>query len=197
VFPVLSHLREPRGCGTVEDTTAVDSLLEWPGALLEKIVALLGGVGVDLAPLWLQLFLVALVVGLLVPATKRVRTRKKSERLALVAVVALALTALGVLIGLVENATTPRRVAGTVISDRLAELRVTLLDFRGRTVSSGSGLVDTVSGRFALHYNPLVDGRARTLRITAPGCSAQDVDLSRAQLRASTEAQWNHRCIAG
>jgi len=181
----------------VEDTKAVDSLLQWPADLLDKIVALLGKVGIDLAPLWLQLFLLALVVALLIPAIKRLRARKKADRLPLVAVAALALVAFGVAIGLAENATTPNRVAGSVVSDRLADVRVALLDFRGRTVSSGSGLVDTISGRFALHYSPLVDGRARKLRISARGCREQDVELSRAQLRAATEAQWSHQCVAG
>lgn len=179
------------------DNKAVDSLLQWPGDLLEKIASLLGIVGIDLAPLWLQFFLLALIVALLIPAAKHLRARRKADRLPLVGVVALALVGIGVLIGLVENATTPRRVAGTVLSNRLTDIRVALLDFRDSVISSGSGLVDTNSGRFALHYNPLVDGRARKLRVSAPGCLTQDIVLARAQLRAATEAQWNHQCIAG
>ena len=181
----------------MEDAKAVDALLQWPGDLLDRITGLLAKVGIDLAPLWLQLFLLVLVAGLLVPAVKRLRARKKADRVPLVAVIALALVALGVVIGLVDNATTPGRVAGTLRSDRLADTRMALLDFRDRTVSSGSGLADTASGRFALHYSPLVDGRARKLRVSAPGCRAQDHELSRAQLRAGTETQWSHQCVAG
>lgn len=181
----------------MEDNKAVASLLEWPGDLLEKISSLLGKVGIDLAPLWLQLFLLALVVALLIPAAKRLGARRKADRLPVVGVVALALVGIGVLIGLLENATTPRRVAGSVLSNRLTDVRVALLDFRDSVISSGSGLVDTTSGRFALHYNPLVDGRARKLRVSAPGCLAQDIVLSRAQLRVATEAQWNYQCIPG
>lgn len=181
----------------MEDSGAVDSLVRWSGALLDNIVALLGKVGIELPPIALQLFLLALVIGLLIPALKRVRVRWKTDRLPLVAIVALALVALGVSLGLIENATTPDRVAGWLSSDRLADIRVELLDFRDRSISPGSGLVDTGSGRFALHYSPLIDGRARKLRITAPGCRAQDIELSRAQLRAGNELRWSHQCVAG
>lgn len=179
----------------MEDAKAVESLLEWPGDLLDRITGLLAKVGIDLAPLWLQLFLLVLVAALLVPTLKRLRARRKKERAPLVAVAVLALVALGVVIGLVDNATMPGRVAGTLRFERLQDARVGLLDFRERTVSSGSGAVDTASGRFALHYSPLVDGRARKLRVSAPGCRAQDFELSRPQLRAGTEAQWSYRCV--
>ena len=180
----------------MEDSKAVETLLGLPGDVLDRITALLAKVGIDLAPLALQLFLLALVGALLAVAGKRLRARNKSQRVPLVAVVALALVALGILIGLVDNATTPGRVAGTLKSDRPADVRLALLDFRDRSVSSGSGLVDTASGRFALHYSPLVDGRARKLRISAARCRAQDLELSRAQLRAGTEPHWSHECVA-
>jgi hypothetical protein len=181
----------------VEDSGAVDSLVRWSGALLDNIVAVLGKVGIELPPIALQLFLLALVIGLLIPALKRLGARGKTDRLPLVASVALALVALGVSIGLIENATTPDRVAGSLSSDRLADVRVELLDFRDRSISSGSGLVDTSTGRFALHYDPLIDGRARKLRITAPGCRVQDIELSRTQLRTGSELRWSHQCVAG
>jgi hypothetical protein len=154
----------------MNETQALYSLLQWPGKLLDRIAALLLKVGIDLAPLWLQLFLLALVTALLVPVWKRHRARRKADRLPLIAVVVLALVALGVLIGIGDNATASDRVAGTLSSDRLGEVRVSLVDFGDRVVSTGSGLVDTGSRRFALHYSPLFDSRARKLRITAPGC---------------------------
>lgn len=180
-----------------EDTKAVDSLLHWPGEVLDSIVALLGKVGIDLAPIVLQLFLLTLVVALLISTFKRLRARKKEDRLPSVAVVALVLVALGVLGGLFENATTPSRVAGSLQSDRLADVRVALLDFRDVVISKGSGLVDTNSGRFALHYSPLIDGRAHKLRITAPNCRVQDIPLSRTQLRERNELLWSYQCVAG
>lgn len=152
----------------MEDAKAVDALLQWLGDLLDRMTGLLAKVGIDLAPLWLQFFLLVLVAGLLVPAVKRLRPRKKADRVPLVAVIALALVALGVVIGLVDNATTPGRVAGTLRSDRLADTRMALLDFRDRTVSSGSGLADTASGRFALHYSPLVARSTPARMLCAP-----------------------------
>lgn len=181
----------------MEETKAVESLLQWPGDLLDRVVALLGKVGIDLAPLWLQLFLLVIVAALLIPVVRRLRARRKKDRLPLVAAAVLVLVCAGVVIGIVENATTPGRVGGSIAFERLGELRVALLDFRDMTISTGSGLVDSASGRFALHYSPLVDGRARKLRISAAGCRPMDIALGRAQLRAASEGQWRFQCVTG
>ena len=179
------------------DSSAVNSLLQWPADLLDRIVALLSKVGIDLAPLWLQLFLFVVVVALLIPTIKRVRARRKADRLPLVAAAALVLVLVGILTGIAENWTTPGRVAGRVAFDRPADLRVALLDFRDLTVSTGSGQIDSSTGQFALHYSPVMDGRARKLRIIGPGCKSMDVALARAQLRAASEGQWTYQCVPG
>lgn len=179
----------------MQDGKVVDSVLQAPGEILDWIVALLGKVGIDIAPLWLQIFLLLLVAALLVPLYKKRKARKKAERPPLIKLAALALVAAGVLIGLTENATTPGRVGGTLKSDQLADLRLALLDFRGREISSGSGLADTTTGRFALHYSPLIDSRARNLRVIAPNCKPQDFELARPQLRAEAELTWSHKCV--
>ena len=57
--------------------------------------------------------------------------------------------------------------------------------------------VDTETGRFALHYSPLVDGRARKLRVIAAGCKPQDYDLARAKLRSESEITWGYQCVPG
>ncbi|MEW5881034.1 MAG: hypothetical protein AB1761_11405 [Pseudomonadota bacterium] len=178
------------------DVKAVDQLLQWPGELLDRVSALLAKVGIDLTPLVLQLFLLAIVVALLIPTVRRVRARRKADRLPLVAAVVLALVVLGVLLGLADNATTPKRVAGTLRSDRLDTAAVALLDYRDRVISTGAGAVDSVNGAFALHYDPLVDGRARKLRVTAAGCKPIEFELARAQLRARAEPTFTHRCAA-
>lgn len=175
----------------------VDSLLQWPGELLDRIVALLGKVGVDLAPLWLQAFLFVILVVLLIPVIRRVRARRKADRLPLIAAVLLALALLGIAIGVAENASTPRRVAGSVGFDRLADVRVTLLDFRDLPISTGSGQVDSSTGQFALHYSPVMNGRARKLRISASGCKPVDMPLARSQLRAASESRWIYPCVPG
>jgi hypothetical protein len=174
----------------------LSSVLRPPGELLDFIVEELSKVGVDLPPLALQIFFLVLVCATLPAIWKRLRARKKADRLPLVAFIAMALIAVGVLLGLVDNLTMPRRVSGRVASDRLADVRVALLDFRDRTISMDAGVVDTSSGYFALHYSPLVNGRARKLRFTAAACKPQDAELSRAQLRAQSEVQWSFQCIA-
>lgn len=173
------------------------ALLKLPGELLDQVTALLSKVGIDLAPLALQLFLLALVVALLVPTLRKLRARRKADRAPLVSVVVLALVAAGVLIGLLENATTPATVRGTLASDRLHSAQLTLLDFRDQTISFGDGRPDTQSGVFVLHYKPLVDGRARKLRVTATGCKPQDSALARAQLRAETSISKDFTCVPG
>jgi hypothetical protein len=178
----------------VQDAKAVDAVLQAPGEILDRILALLARVGIDIAPLWLQVFLLLLVAALLVPAIKKLKARKKAERTPWIVIAALALVELGVVIGLVENTTTPGRVGGTLQSERLTDMRLTLLDFRDREISTDSGRPDTTTGRFALHYSPLVDGRARKLRVIATKCKPQDFELARPQLRAQTELTWSHKC---
>jgi hypothetical protein len=173
------------------------TLLKLPGELLDQIAALLSKVGIDLAPLTLQLFLLALVAALLVPTIKKLYARRKVDRVPMINVVVLALVAAGVLIGLVENATTPTTVRGTLASDRLHSVELALLDFRDQVISYGDSRPDTQSGVFVLHYKPLVDGRARKLRVTAAGCRPQETALARAQLRAETRITEDFACVAG
>ncbi|MCA3228216.1 MAG: hypothetical protein ING40_04180 [Burkholderiales bacterium] len=173
------------------------ALLKLPADLLDQTTALLGKVGIDLAPLTLQVFLLALVVALLVPTVRKLRARKKADRAPLINVVVLSLVAAGVLIGMLENATTPSTVRGTLTSDRLHSVQIALLDFRDQVISFGDGRPDTQSGMFVLHYKPLVDSRARKVRISSAGCKPQEATLARAQLRAETRLSLNHACIPG
>jgi len=181
----------------------IGKLLEAPGDILDAIGRLLFAVGVELPSLWLQLFLLVLVGALAVPlvkqwraAAKAARAKKSNKPLAMpvLEVVVLALVATGVVVGIVDNATTPPRVGGQLASSRLADARLALLDYQDRVISRDTGMVDTATGRFALHYSPLVDGRARKLRIAAAGCKEQDHPLPRAQLRAGSEATLEHTC---
>jgi len=181
----------------------IGKLLEAPGDILDAIGRLLATVGLDLPPLVLQLFLLVLVAALAVPLVKQYRAAMKAAKakrskkplaVPVLEIVVLALVAIGVVTGIVDNATTPSRVGGQLASSRLPDARLALLDYKDRVISKDSGMVDTTTGRFALHYNPLVDGRARKLRIAASGCKAQEHALPRAQLRAGSEATLEHTC---
>lgn len=177
-----------------DEAKAVDALLQVPGDVLDRVLALLSKVGVELPPLGLQLFLLVLVAALLVPAIRTLKARRKADRTPWIAVAALSLVEAGILVGIVENATTPGRVHGTLQSEQLAQVTLQLLDFRDLVISTDAGRADTTTGEFALHYNPIWDGRARKLRVTAPGCAPQQVDLARSQLRAEAELRWTYPC---
>lgn len=178
----------------MEDAQGIGKLLQMAGDLLDMIGLLLARVGIDLSTLVLQLFLFVIVGALAWPVYRKVRARKMADRLPLVYAVVLGLAGLGIIIGIAENGSTPSRVGGQVKAAQLGEVRVSLLDYRDQVISVDSGMVDTATGRFALHYNPLINGRARKLRIGAAGCRGQDYALPRAQLRAASEVTWEYTC---
>jgi len=82
-------------------------------------------------------------------------------------------------------------------ADRLHSVELALLDFRGQVISFGEGRPDTQNGVYVLHYNPLVDGRARKLLVTASDCKPQESALARAQLRAGTRLHTDYTCVPG
>lgn len=174
---------------------AAVKILEIPSQLLEKVIETLAKVGIELPALGWQLFLLALVMAVLYPAFRKLRSREPGERaIPLTETVALGLIALGIVWGVVSQTLLPRSLWGHVISINLQDVRVQLLDFRGRTISSGSGAVDTETGAFVLDDNPIVNGRARTLRIVAQGCAPRDYEIPRSHLRAGSELQWEYDC---
>ena len=178
----------------MEDAQGIGKLLQMAGDLLDMVSLLLARVGIDLSSVVLQLFLLVIIGALAWPVYKKVRARQKADRLPLVYAVVLGLAGLGIVIGIVENGTTPSRVSGQVKSAQLGDIRVALLDYRDQVISVDSGMVDTATGRFALHYSPLINGRARKLRIGATGCREQDHALPRAQLRAGSDVTWEYLC---
>lgn len=178
----------------MEDAQGIGKLLQMAGDLLDMVGLLLARVGIDLSTLVLQLFLLVIIGALAWPVYKRVRTRKKADRLPLVYAVVLGLAGLGIVIGILENGTAPSRVSGQVKAAQLGDVRVSLLDYRDQVISVDSGMVDTATGRFALHYSPLINGRARKLRIGATGCQGRDHALPRAQVRAGSEITWEYIC---
>lgn len=189
----------------VNQVQVISDLLDVPSGILDAIGRLLAAVGLSLPALWLQIFLLVLVGALAVPLLKQYRVAAKAAKakrsrkplaLPLLEIVVLALVVVGILVGVVDNATTPTRVGGQLASSRLADARLALLDYRDQVISLDSGLVDTVTGRFALHYSPLMEGHARKLRITAAGCKTQEQALPRAQLRAGSEVTVEHQCAA-
>ena len=178
----------------MNDAEGLGKLLQAASSILEAIGLMLGKLGIDLPLLVLQLFGLVVLVGLAWPLYRKVRVRKKAERMAPIWLVVPALAALGIVFGIVDNATAPSRVSGTVKVTPGQTPRATLLDYRNQPVSIDSGLIDSVSGTVALHYSPLWVGQARKIRLSAAGCADQDIALPRAALRAGNDFQWGHVC---
>jgi hypothetical protein len=167
-------------------------LIDLPGQLLDKVVEALAKAGIELPALVLQLFLLVLVLLSLFVAVRALRPDwRRAGATALLSAGAIALIAIGILIGIAMQATLPNRLAGRVRAQDLASVQVELLDFRGQSISTG-GSVDTQTGEFFTYYSPAWNGRARTLRISAVGCKTKDQPISRGQLR--TEGVWEFVC---
>jgi hypothetical protein len=166
-------------------------LIDLPGQLLDKVVEVLAKVGIELPALVLQLFLLVLVLLALFVAVRALRPDWRQAGAALLGAGAIGLIAIGIGIGILMQVALPSRLAGRVNANDLAGLQVELLDFRGQSVSTG-GSVDTQTGEFFTYYSPAWNGRARTLRIRAAGCTAKDQPISRGQLR--TESVWEFVC---
>ncbi len=163
-------------------------LLDYPGEVLQKVVDLLAGVGVEVSPLVTQVFLLVLVLAVLVVFRRKLWPPARAERLALVAGMALLLVALGLLghWARLLVAPLPDHVQGRVIAADLHQVRVALLDHRGEALPAGSGVVDTGSGEFALRYHVGFGDRPRTLVVRRPGCVEHRVPLGLAALRAGS-----------
>lgn len=175
------------------DNVEPTDLLGLPSRLLDQVVEILAGVGIELPSLLLQGFLLVLVLLALFVALRPLRARwPQVGALPLLGAGAIALVALGILAGIGSQLALPDRLVGRVESTTLAGVRVELLDFRG-VVVSGGGSADTTSGEFVAYYQPLWHGRARTLRITAPGCKARDHAIARSRL--DTESAWEFTCV--
>lgn len=175
----------------MEDSEGVLSL---PQQMLDRVLDLLSKVGIDLAALAVQLFLLTLVLVSFVVAARRLRGARDSPSLASwLAVTALGLVAAGIVIGVVDQARLPDRVLGRLDGIRPG-IHVELLDFRGQRVSPDSGGVDSETGVFVLHYRPIFDGRARRLRVSAPGCEPDEKPIPRALLRAKGGSSWVFEC---
>jgi len=176
----------------VADKAEPTDLLGLPSQLLERAGESVAGVGIELPALVLQGFLLVLVLLALMLALRPLRAAWPAvTALPALTAAAIALVALGIVYGIGAQALLPGQFVGRVQAADLGGLRVALLDFRGETVSSG-GSVDTASGEFVAYYRPLVHGRARTLRLLAPGCKARDHAIGRSRLDA--EAPWECWC---
>lgn len=173
-------------------------VLDYPGEVLQKVVDLLSGVGVELGPVVIQGFLLVLVLAVLVAFRRKLWPLSGAEHLALVAGAALLLVALGIVGHWVRLmvAPLPDHVQGRVLAADLHQVRIGLLDHRGEAVPAGSGVVDTGNGEFVLRYRVGFGDRPRTLVVRRPGCVERQVPIGLAALRAGSFFEVEFTCEA-
>lgn len=175
----------------MEEPESITAVLDFGPAMLEKVLGVLQKVGIDLPILLVQIFLF-IIVGLLFGwLLIKLWKAKKKPFFQVMGLVGLGLIMAGIVFSWVEQACYPLpgeltgvvEVADSATKERLADLRVMLLDYQGRKVSLEEGVVDTVDGRFVLSYPRRGDVPPRMLRLRLPGCKTQDFSLGRRELR--------------
>lgn len=145
--------------------------------LLDKILALLAGVGIELAPIVVQSFLLVLVlavVSLFLPKPKEWR----SKPLPTLGVFAVGLVATGIFVSWIQQASTelPQELVGTIIIDNADSrshydnMYVQLTDGKGRKLSTGTAYVDGENNTALIYYEPRMGNLPKKVLVTAPSC---------------------------
>jgi hypothetical protein len=145
--------------------------------LLDKILALLAGVGIELPPIVVQSFLLVLVlavISLFLPKPKEWR----SKPLPTLGVVAVALVACGIFFTWIQQASTtfPDELVGTIIIDNgtspasYNKMYVELADGKGHKLSTGTSYVDSENKTVLIYYQPSVGNLPKKILVKAPAC---------------------------
>ncbi|MDJ0808393.1 MAG: hypothetical protein QNJ78_16370 [Gammaproteobacteria bacterium] len=78
----------------------------------------------------------------------------------------------------------PDYVSGRVVADDLHDMTVGLLGFRNEPFAAGPEYVDSITGRFALNYQPRLGDYPRRLLLKKPGCGDSEFPISQAGLKS-------------
>ena len=176
----------------MEHTADSTKLIDLPSQLLDKVVEVLAKLGIELPELVLQLFLLVLVLLALCIAVRALLPDwRNAKPLPLLGSATIVLIPIGIVFGIVSQMLLPDHLIGRVSGQDFNGVAVELLDFRGQVISM-NGIVDTQTGEFITYYSPAWNGRARTLRVSAPDCKARDHAIARSRLR--TESTWDFPC---
>lgn len=165
----------------------------------EAVVNTLAKVGIELPLVISQLFLFVPVLVVLLPLLHWLWSNwQQMEQYVLLVWLtvstALGLIALGIFIGVLGQFLLPYQVLGKVKTTNLEDVRVQLIGFRDQPISIGSGRIDSKSGEFVLDYKPCLDGPARRLRITAPGCADRDFPISYPESHSGNLSEVEYSC---
>jgi hypothetical protein len=161
------------------------SPLDIPGKTLDTVLDVLQGVGVNVPPFLLQLFLLIVTTVLFVLLLPTLRHRKHGVSRK-IAVIGLGLIGLGIVWSWLDQLLFPPKtplevyikpVNAAVPQVAYQGMSVELHDYRGETLSKGTGGVDPTNGRVFLHYTPQFGNPPRKLAVYAPACTRQPVHL--------------------
>lgn len=175
------------------------SVIDYPRLMVERIEAVLAFAGIDLPLLGVQIGIFAVAVLLLAVSLRRALPKPLDAPLALLASLGSGLLVLFVAAFWIGGWLWPLPgiVAGTVEANATpmpADLRVRLLDARGREIQTEGGRVDTTNGRFSLAYAGGVAARPQVLVLTTSGCAPQQQQLSLQRLRAGADIVVSFDC---
>jgi hypothetical protein len=172
------------------------SVLDYPGQAFDKVSDLLGLVGIELSPLASQVILLTLTLVTLAVFRKHYWPLKSAQPMWAIGAGALCIVAAGIVFswGYLLINPLPDHVFGKVHSRDLTGIRISLVDFRGDEIPTGSGAVDSVTGEFVLRYRAPFGDRPRSLIISKPHCADHEEPVSLAKLRAGSEFNVNYVC---
>lgn len=175
------------------------SVIDYPRLVVERIEGVLAFAGIELPLFGVQIGIFAVAALLLALSLRRAWPKPLDAPLALIASLGSGLLVLfvaafwiggwlwplpGVVSGAVEAG------SGTMPTD----LRVRLLDARGREIQTEGGRVDTTNGRFSLAYTGGVAARPQMLVLTTSDCAPQRQPLSLPRLRAGADIVVSFDC---
>ncbi len=178
-----------------EETSGL-SILDYPGRVFDTVSNLFGSVGIELTPLASQGILLLLITVTLVVFRKRYWPFKTAQPLWAIGAGALCIVAAGIVFSWVHLFINPLpdHIFGKVHSPDLSGVRVSLVDFQGNEIPTGSGAVDSVTGEFVLRYRVPFGDRPRALIVSKPHCSDLREPVSLAKLRAQSDFMVNYVC---
>lgn len=185
----------------MEEATTPFSLLQ---EMLNKILGALAGVGIELPPIVVQVFLLALVLGIVALFLPK-REEWRSKPVATLGVAAVALVAIGIFFTWVQQAGThfPQEVVGVIIIDSgdsassYENMYVELADDKGRKLSTGTAYVDSENKTVLLYYAAQMGNLPKKVVVTAPACepASHEYGIGIAELSAG-EFTRHLRCKA-
>lgn len=158
----------------MEEPTKFFSLMQ---DLLDKILAILAGVGIELPAIVVQVFLLVLALAIIFLFLPK-RSEWRSKPLVTIGVVAVGLVAGGVFFTWIRQASVqfPEELRGAIIIDnntsaaRYENMYVELRDDNGHKLSTGTAYVDSENQSVYLYYTPQLGNLPKKIIVNSPSC---------------------------